>query len=142
MTFMVTFKVDGTPVPKGRARYARRGNFISTYTPEKTRTYETLIKDAAIEAMGSSEPLETPVSLYLYIRVPIPKSCTKKRLEAIDNGSEKPTKKPDASNILKSVEDGMNGVVYHDDSQIINIHVTKVYSSLPGVDICVKECLE
>jgi len=142
MTFMVTFKVDGTPVPKGRARYARRGNFISTYTPEKTRTYEALIKDAAIEAMGSSEPLETPVSLYLYIRVPIPKSCTKKRLEAIDNGSEKPTKKPDASNILKSVEDGMNGVVYHDDSQIINIHVTKVYSSLPGVDICVKECLD
>jgi Holliday junction resolvase RusA-like endonuclease len=142
MTFMVTFKVDGTPVPKGRARYARRGNFISTYTPEKTRTYETLIRDSAIEAMGASEPLETPVSLYLYIRVPIPKSCTKKRLEAIDNGSEKPTKKPDASNILKSVEDGMNGVVYHDDSQIINIHVTKVYSSLPGVDICVKECLE
>jgi len=142
MTFMVTFKVDGTPVPKGRARYARRGNFISTYTPEKTRTYETLIRDAAIEAMGSSEPLETPVSLYLYIRVPIPKSCTKKRLEDIANGSEKPTKKPDASNILKSVEDGMNGVVYHDDSQIINIHVTKVYSSLPGVDICVKECLE
>ena len=142
MTFMVTFKVDGTPVPKGRARYARRGNFISTYTPEKTRTYETLIKDAAIEAMGSSEPLETPVSLYLYIRVPIPKSCTKKRLEAIDNGSEKPTKKPDASNILKSVEDGMNGVVYHDDSQIINLHVSKVYSTLPGVDICVKECLD
>ena len=142
MTFMVTFKVDGTPVPKGRARYARRGNFISTYTPEKTRTYETLIRDSAIEAMGASEPLETPVSLYLYIRVPIPKSCTKKRLEAIDNGSEKPTKKPDASNILKSVEDGMNGVVYHDDSQIINIHVTKVYSTLPGVDICVKECLD
>ena len=142
MTFMVTFKVDATPIPKGRARYVRRGNHISTYTPEKTRTYETLIKDSAIEAMGSSEPLETPVSLYLYIRVPIPKSCTKKRLQAIENGSEKPTKKPDASNILKSVEDGMNGVVYHDDSQIINIHVTKVYSSLPGVDICVKECLD
>lgn len=142
MTFMVTFKVDVVPVPKGRARYVRRGNHISTYTPEKTRTYEALIKDAARQAMGASEPLETPVSLYLYIRVPIPKSCTKKRLEAISDGSEKPTKKPDASNILKSVEDGMNGVVYHDDSQIINIHVTKVYSSLPGVDICVKECLE
>jgi Holliday junction resolvase RusA-like endonuclease len=139
---MVTFKVDGTPVPKGRARYARRGNYISTYTPEKTRTYETLIKDSAIEAMGASEPLETPVSLYLYIRVPIPASATKKRLQAISDGSEKPTKKPDASNILKSVEDGMNGIVYHDDSQIINIHVTKVYSSLPGVDICVKECLD
>jgi len=142
MTFMVTIKVDGVPVPKGRARYVRRGNHISTYTPEKTRTYETLIKDAARQAMGVSEPLETPVSLYLYIRVPIPASATKKRLQAIADGSEKPTKKPDASNVLKSVEDGMNGVVYKDDSQIVNIHVTKVYSSEPGVDICVKECLE
>lgn len=142
MSFMVTFKVDATPVPKGRARYVRRGNHISTYTPEKTRTYETLIKESAKQAMGSSEPLETPVTLYLYIRVPIPKSCTKKRLEAIANGSEKPIKKPDASNILKSVEDGMNGVVYKDDSQIVNIHVSKVYSSVPGVDICIKECLE
>lgn len=142
MTFMVTIKVDGVPVPKGRARYVRRGNHISTYTPEKTRTYETLIKDAARQAMGASEPLETPVSLYLYIRVPIPASATKKRLQAIADGSEKPTKKPDASNVLKSVEDGMNGVVYKDDSQIVNIHVTKVFSSEPGVDICVKECLE
>jgi Holliday junction resolvase RusA-like endonuclease len=142
MTFMVTMKVDGVPVPKGRARYVRRGNHISTYTPEKTRTYETLIKDAARQAMGVSEPLETPVSLYLYIRVPIPASATKKRLQAIASGDEKPTKKPDASNVLKSVEDGMNGVVYKDDSQIVNIHVTKVFSSEPGVDICVKECLE
>jgi Holliday junction resolvase RusA-like endonuclease len=142
MTFIVTFKVDGPPVPKGRARYVKRGTHISTYTPEKTRTYESLIKDAAIEAMGSSDPLETPVTLYLYIRVQMPKSYSKKRIEACLNGSEQPTKKPDASNILKSVEDGMNGVVYKDDSQIVNIHVTKVYSSQAGVDICVKECLQ
>jgi len=142
MTFMVTFTVDGTPVGKQRARYARRGNFVQTYTPEKTRTYESLIKEKAIEAMGSSEPLETPVTLYLYIRVPMPKSYSKKRTEACLNGSEQPIRKPDASNLLKSVEDGMNSVVYKDDSQIVNIHVTKVYSSQAGVDICVKECLQ
>jgi Holliday junction resolvase RusA-like endonuclease len=142
MTFMTTFSVDVTPVPKGRARYVRRGNHITSYTPEKTRTYETLIKEAGVQAMGSSEPLETPVTLYLYIRMPIPKSYSKKRIEACLNGSEQPIKKPDASNILKSVEDGLNGVIYKDDSQIINIHVTKVYSTQAGVDICVKECLQ
>jgi Holliday junction resolvase RusA-like endonuclease len=142
MTFMVTFTVDGNPVGKQRARYVKRGNFVSAYTPEKTRTYESLIKEKAIEAMGSSEPLETPVTLYLYIRVPMPKSYSKKRIEACLNGSEQPICKPDASNILKSVEDGMNSVVYKDDSQIVNIHVTKVYSSQAGVDICVKECLQ
>ena len=142
MSFMVTFKVDANPVGKQRARYVKRGNFVSTYTPEKTRTYETLIRDAATEAMGTSEPLETPVTLYLYIRVPIPKSYSKKKLEACLNGMDQPIKKPDASNILKSVEDGMNGIVYKDDSQIINLHVTKVYSTLAGVDVCVKECLD
>jgi Holliday junction resolvase RusA-like endonuclease len=142
MTFMVTFKVDGDPVGKQRARYSKRGNFVQTYTPDKTRNYESLIKEAAIEAMGSSEPLQTPVTLYLYIRAPIPKSSTKKRLEAISKGLEKPIKKPDASNVLKSVEDAMNGVVYKDDSQIVNIHVSKVYSSQSGIDVCVKECLE
>ena len=142
MSFMVTFKVDANPVGKQRARYVKRGNFVQAYTPEKTRTYETLIKDAAIEAMGASEPLETPVTLYLYIRVPIPKSHSKKKVEACLNGLDQPIKKPDASNILKSVEDGMNGIVYKDDSQIINLHVTKVYSTLAGVDVCVKECLD
>jgi len=142
MTFMVTFKVNANPVGKQRARYAKRGNFVQTYTPDKTRNYESLIKEAAIQAMGSNEILETPVNLYLYIRAPIPKSYSKKRSEACLNGSEKPIKKPDASNVLKSVEDAMNGVVYKDDSQIVNIHVSKVYSSLAGVDICVKECLE
>jgi Holliday junction resolvase RusA-like endonuclease len=142
MSFMVTFKVDADPVGKQRARYAKRGNFVQTYTPDKTRNYESLIKEAAIEAMGSSEPLETPVTLYLYIRAPIPKSLPKKRIEACLNGLEKPIKKPDASNVLKSVEDAMNGVVYKDDSQIVNIHVSKVYSSVSGVDVCIKECLE
>lgn len=142
MTFMTTFSVDADPVGKQRARYVKRGNFVQAYTPEKTRTYETLIKEAGIQAMGTSEPLETPVSLYLYIRIKVPKSYSKKRVEACLNGSEQPIKKPDASNILKSVEDGLNGVVYKDDSQIINIHVTKVYSTQGGVDICVKECLQ
>ena len=142
MTMMITFKVDADPVGKQRARYAKRGNFVQTYTPDKTRNYESLIKEAAIEAMGSSEPLETPVTLYLYIRAPIPKSLPKKRIEACLNGSEKPIKKPDASNVLKSIEDAMNGVVYKDDSQIVNIHVAKVYSSVAGVDVCVKECLD
>jgi Holliday junction resolvase RusA-like endonuclease len=139
---MVTFKVDADPVGKQRARYAKRGNFVQTYTPDKTRNYESLIKEAAIEAMGSSEPLETAVTLYLYIRAPIPKSLPKKRIEACLNGLEKPIKKPDASNVLKSVEDAMNGVVYKDDSQIVNIHVSKVYSSVSGVDVCIKECLD
>ena len=55
MTFMLTYSVEGNPIGKGRPKFARRGNFVSTYTPTKTRDYETVIKEAAKKAMGSNE---------------------------------------------------------------------------------------
>ena len=77
MTFMLTYIVYGEPVGKGRPRFARRGNFVSTYTPEKTKTYEDEIRMMARAAMGRSEPLETPVTVALYIRVEIPAAFPK-----------------------------------------------------------------
>ena len=82
MSFMVTFMVEGTPVPKGRPRFARRGKFVSTYSPKTTVDYETKVSEAAQVAMGSSEPLETPVGAYIYITLPIPASYSKKRTQA------------------------------------------------------------
>lgn len=142
MTFMTTFTVEGTPVGKGRPKFARRGNFVSAYTPKKTVDYESLVKQAGQQAMGASEPLETPVSLYLYVRVPIPTSYSKKATAACLDGSQKPTKKPDLDNIGKAIMDALNGICYKDDSQIVNIHATKVYATVAGVDVCIKECLE
>jgi Holliday junction resolvase RusA-like endonuclease len=139
MTFQVMFTVEGTPVGKGRPKFARRGNFVSTYTPTKTRDYETLIAEAARQAMGSSEPLKTPVAAYIYITVPIPQSYSKKRSTACLDGLERPCKKPDADNILKAYFDAMNGIVYEDDSQIVNIYATKRYGAVGMVEVLVKE---
>jgi Holliday junction resolvase RusA-like endonuclease len=36
----------------------------------------------------------------------------------------------------------MNGIVYLDDKQVVNIHLTKVFAETPAVDIMVKEDLE
>ena len=142
MTFITTFTVEGIPVGKGRPKFARRGNFVSTYTPKKTVDYESTVKAAGKVAMGSTEPLETPISLYLYIRVPIPASYSKRVTAACLDGSQKPTKKPDLDNIGKAIMDALNGICYKDDSQIVNIHASKVYATVPGVDVCVKECLD
>lgn len=142
MSLMVNFKVDADPVGKQRARHRRVGSFVRTYTPAKTVAYESLIREAGQQAMGSQEPLTTPVTMYLYIRIGIPKSYSKKRTLDCLEGREKPTKKPDSSNILKAVEDGLNGVVYVDDCQIINHHMTKVYASQPGIDVMIKESLD
>jgi Holliday junction resolvase RusA-like endonuclease len=141
MTFTVIFSVEGPPVGKQRPRFRRMGNFVQTYTDAKTKTYEALVKEEAQKAMGSSEPLETPVAFHCHIRLPVPKSYSKKRTEACLNGSEMPTKKPDWDNVAKSVADAMNGVVFLDDSQIVHAYINKRYDMVAGVDVMVMERL-
>lgn len=142
MSFMVNFMVEGTPVPKGRPRFARRGKFVSTYSPKTTVDYETKVSEAAKVAMGASEPLETPVGAYIYITLPCPSSYSKKRVAACLSGQERPTKKSDIDNYCKAIFDGMNGIVFLDDSQVVSLHATKVYGTVGMVEILVKEELE
>jgi len=142
MTFMVRFMVLGTPVPKGRPRFARRGKFVSTYSPKTTVDYETKVSESAKLAMGASEPLETPVGAYIYITLPVPASYSKKRTEACLSGLEKPTKKSDIDNYCKALFDGMNGIVFLDDSLVVSLHATKVYGTIGMVEVMVKEELD
>jgi Holliday junction resolvase RusA-like endonuclease len=142
MTFMVTFMVEGTPVPKGRPRFARRGKFVSTYSPKTTVDYESKVSESAKLAMGASEPLETPLAAYIYITLPVPASYSKKRTQACLSGQERPTKKSDIDNYCKAIFDGMNGIVFVDDSLIVSLHATKVYGTVGMVEVMIKEDLE
>jgi Holliday junction resolvase RusA-like endonuclease len=138
MTFQMNFTVEGTPVGKGRPKFARRGKFVSTYTPTKTRDYEDIIKVAARQAM-TEKPLETPVAVFVYIVVPILTSYSKKRKADCLAGIEKPTKKPDLDNVAKCFLDAMNAIVYQDDVQVVSLHVTKVYGTVGMVEVMVRE---
>ena len=139
MSFQVAFTVEGKPRGKGRPRFARRGNFVSTYTDAKTMSYETEIKLAATSAMGSSKPLESPVKVYLTVKVPVPTSYSKKRTMACLAGLERPTKKPDIDNIAKIYLDAMNKVVYLDDTQVVHLVVSKIYGTEPFVAVHILE---
>ena len=88
--------------------------------------------------MGASEPLKTPLKAFIYISVPIPQSYSKKRTQACLDGSEKPTKKPDIDNIIKAFLDSMNEIIYLDDTQVIELHSTKVYGE-PYVEVMIQE---
>ena len=139
MTMMVTYIVYGEPVGKGRPRFARRGAFVSTYSPQKTKTYEDEIRMMAKAAMGSNELLDTPVTVAIYIRVGIPASFSKQKRKDALSGVLKPMKKPDLDNVAKCFLDSMNEIVYLDDKQVVNLHVTKVYAETPAVEVMVKE---
>ena len=135
----IHFQVEGDPKGKGRPRFSRAGKFTRVYTDKQTLDYEAVIKFFAAQAMGSTDPLETPVSVFLYIRHAVPQSYSKKRTEACLSGLEQPCKKPDIDNIAKTFLDGMNGAIFKDDTQVVDLHVKKVYSLVPGVDVMVME---
>jgi Holliday junction resolvase RusA-like endonuclease len=137
MTFVVIFSVEGNPVGKQRPRFSRG----HTYTPTKTLVYENAIKAKAMSAMGSSEPLETPVAVYLHINHAIPASYSKKRREACLNRFERP-KKPDLDNVAKAYLDAMNGIIYKDDVQVAYLSATKRYDTIASVHVVVKELIE
>ncbi len=56
--------------------------------------------------------------------------------------SKRPTGKPDVLKLGRAVEDAMNGVIYIDDSQIVEEHLSKVYGDTPGVDITITKIVD
>jgi len=134
MTFQVIFSVEGDPVGKQRPRFSRG----RTYTPKKTVDYEMAIAIKSSMAMGSAEPLETPVAVYIYINHAIPASYSKKRKEACLKRLEHP-KKPDIDNTSKVFLDAMNGIVYKDDVQVVSLRVAKRYDNVASVHVVVRE---
>lgn len=129
----VTVILAGEPQGKGRARAFRRGSFIGHYTPEKTRTYEGMIRTAAMDVMADRPPIETPVALYIRAVFAPPSSWSKRKRAAAIAGLIRPAKKPDIDNILKAWSDALNGVVYRDDVLIVRVSVDKRYGPAPMV---------
>lgn len=124
---MISFEIEGIPVPKGRSRSTRSGHH---YTPAKTRAYEELVALRAKEAMREP-PLEGPLQVSITFFMPIPASWSKGKRDRAHSGLIDHTVKPDLSNLAKSIEDGMNGIVYQDDSQLVGIIIWKRYSDRP-----------
>jgi Holliday junction resolvase RusA-like endonuclease len=135
----ILFTVYGHPVAKGRPRFSTRGKFPVAYTPEKTKTYETEVGMMAKAAMGASEVLDGALEAFIYVTFPVPPSYSKKRTEACLSDTEKHTKRPDLDNVIKAVIDGMDKIVFFNDSQITSIHSTKVYGEVAKVEVMVRQ---
>lgn len=134
MTFTVIFSVEGDPVGKQRPRFSRG----RTYTPKKTVDYEKQIADKARSAMGSSEPLSTPMAVYIYANYKVPSSYSKQRRADCLAGVERP-KVNDIDNVCKCVLDAMNNIVYLDDKQVVCLHATKRFDTIASLHVLVRE---
>lgn len=125
----VELTIPGPPMGKQRPRVCKYG----TYTPEKTVNYETLVRELFI-IKNYGRQLEGPLVIEVRAYFNIPKSTKKIDVFGMLNGLIRPTKKPDIDNILKIIGDSLNGLAYHDDSQIVAAVVQKCYSDEPRVE--------
>jgi len=119
--------IPGKPIGKGRPRVTKNG----TYTPKTTKDYQN--KVAAIAELEADnyfmhdEPLVATILCYY----PIPKSMPKYKRNMVEEGKLYPIVKPDLDNVAKAILDALNGVVYKDDNQIVELHIKKLYSDNP-----------
>lgn len=134
----ILFTVPGQPVGQGRPRFARRGKYVATYDPKKSRNYKSLVTMCCQRAY-SGKPIDCPTEVHISAYFEVPKSYSKKRREECLIGHEFPTKKPDIDNIIKGILDAMNGVAYADDKNIICIQAMKWYAKVPKVEVEVIE---
>lgn len=92
-----------------------------------------LVAKQAMEGPPVTKP--TPLALHVVFTMQRPRSHYGSGRNA---GTLKPdapkvhTVKPDATKLLRALEDAMTGIVWEDDSQIVNQSVRKIYGDEPG----------
>ena len=119
---MTTITIHGPLHGKGRPRFAGG----HAYTPEATRRYEGEIQAAWLLAGGKK--LEGPVALEIVAHQALPKRASKAMRKAAENGAIWPIRKPDIDNVIKLAMDALNGLAYHDDTQVVMLDARKEYT--------------
>ena len=126
--------VPGKPIAKKRPRFYRRGNFVGTYSDQTT-------EEGRFQSLAASQVdrlLDGPVGLKCIFYMPVPKNTSKKKMDLIKKGFVPHIKRPDISNLLKFIEDCLNGIAWKDDSQISKLTAYKIYGLEPKTEIYIE----
>lgn len=125
--------IYGKPQPKERPR-VYKGHGI---TPIRTRNYEA--KVAAEWRANYPKPLEGDLRVWITFYMPTPISWSKTKKERAERGIIRPSVRPDIDNLVKIILDGLNGVAFADDKQVVELTAAKYYSAEPRTAILVEE---
>ena len=131
----IRFEVHSPLVGKGRPRFTRTGR---PYTPVRTREYEQLVRQEYVRAGGIK--FNGLIGIVVEAWRGVPKGASKRAREAMLSGEIVDGKLPDIDNIVKAIQDALNGVAYDDDVQVCRLVAQKgAYAETPYVRVCVYE---
>ena len=140
MTCLLNITIPIKAVGKGRPRVVRRFGHSQAFTPDKTVSFEHRISIEARAAYMQEtwfSPHDGPVRISMVIRCSVPKSFGKRKRAQALAGDIRPMVKPDIDNVLKSVLDALEGVVYLRDSQVVSIDCERYYDASDYIAIAV-----
>lgn len=137
------FRVYGDPKPGGSKRAfvnRKTGRAVIVDACKKNKQWRDSVATAAVEAY-QGEPLTGPIKLAIIFYRARPKSHYGTGRNAgvcKATAPEFPTTRPDATKLLRSTEDALTGILWRDDSQIVQQRVWKQYSPRPGALIALQ----
>jgi Holliday junction resolvase RusA-like endonuclease len=136
----MTMIIYETVVPKQRPRRGKGGFF---YTPKKTVDFENLIGEygqvyAHENCIHPNHSKDKGIRVSIDYYVKIPKSWSKKKKEQALLGEIRPKCKPDNDNVEKSLYDGLESILWHNDSEIVENKTRKFYAEEPRIEINVE----
>jgi crossover junction endodeoxyribonuclease RusA len=124
---------SGRPVMKNGKPLIRTA---TTHDNPKTKGWQQLVAEQA-QTIASEGIFIGPVVLTVTFRLPRPQSLPKRCLHH--------TKKPDLDKLVRATNDALTGVLYTDDSQIVDLHARKTYVAIgaaPSAHITVEEACD
>jgi|TARA_R110000868_G_scaffold74293_5_gene214773 crossover junction endodeoxyribonuclease RusA len=126
---MQKFLVKGKPVPQGSMKFIKPGVMIHSRAADLALWRADIARNAELNGY---KPVSGAVKVeidFLFIR---PKSS--KRVF--------PSVTPDLDKLIRAVLDGLTGVAYEDDCQVILIQATKTYGRYVGAWIGVEQVFD
>jgi len=118
---MIAFRVNGLPVPQGSMKVIQ-GRVLHSQGSALAVWRSTIGWEAKL---AKATPHNYPVKITINFIMPRPKSVKRPY----------PSVAPDLDKLVRGVLDGLTGIAYDDDSQVVEIHARKVYGGSPGAEI-------
>ncbi|WP_025114409.1 RusA family crossover junction endodeoxyribonuclease [Lysinibacillus fusiformis] len=135
---VLKIEIPGVIQPQERPRFSRRGKNVVTHDAPKSKNFKDFVKLVAWQNKPSeliTGPIKLQADIYL---MPPKKYHTGPKRALIASGELRPITKPDADNLIKGIKDGCNKVIWHDDSQIVELNVRKFYSEQPRAEVTIE----
>ena len=118
---MITFRVNGIPIPQGSMKVIN-GRVLHSQG-SALAGWRSLIGWEARLAGATPHSLPTKITITFFM----PRPKTVKRAW--------PSVAPDLDKLIRAVLDGLTGVAYEDDGQVVQIEAQKLYGASVGAEI-------